>query len=153
MSEIVSIVNELVGDVNYIPYNINDTVLTIGLPPVRVKGLEYVFARRLNQKVKLEMSLTGNGKFIENQNRSGIIEFSIMSNTVSAGALQLLELTGLELPIISYDKSCRGTSFIAATRCRLIQTPEWRRARFPNLSIFTFQTPDLTLSNGVRFAE
>lgn len=153
MGSLIEAVNKLVGDVNYLPYSMADTFMTVGAPPVTVKGLQYVFANRMNRSVGMRMSLNAKGIYLDNQNKSGIVEFAVLSNTVTTGAMELMNLTGIAGPIFITDKSTKGTSTVLGTKAKLIQTPEWRRSKFPNLQIFTYHVASLNISHGVRFAE
>jgi hypothetical protein len=96
------------------------------------------------------MGLGGNGVFVGNQNKSGIIEIAVLSGTITVGGLQVMELTGIPFPIIATDKATGGTSGFVASACRRVSTPEWRRAKFPNFEIFTYATPSLIISEGIR---
>jgi hypothetical protein len=99
------------------------------------------------------MSLTGKGVFCGNLNNSGIIEVGVMADSADAGAIQAFALLGVPMPFFATDIKTAGTSFVAASDCKLIQTPEWRRSLVPGVSIFTFSTPLLIIKHGVRLAE
>ncbi|MCK5610778.1 hypothetical protein KAR91_53390 [Candidatus Pacearchaeota archaeon] len=145
--------DSLGGAVDYLPYNINDTIVTYGTPPIPLKGLEYVMATHNNAQVRLIMSLTAKGVFVGNLNGAGIIEVGLMADCASAGAIQAYSFTGVPMPIFSTDAKTGGTSLVAAAECRLIKTPPWRRALAPGITIFTFSTPRLIINHGVRQTE
>jgi len=151
---LIKAIRELIGEVNYIPYNITNTIVTAGLPPIPMgSGLEYIWADFRQNQTTLHMDLRGKGVFTSNRNRSGTIEIALMHGCPEAGALQLLALTGVPFPIFSTDTASGGTSSMAGTSCRLIKTPQWRRARFSDLKIFTFSAKNLFVSNGVTLPE
>jgi hypothetical protein len=148
---LIKAVNEaLGGDVDYLPYNINDTTVTVGTPPVPMSGLSYVLAAYRTTQNRLIMSLTGSGIFCGNRNNSGVIEIGLMADCASVGAISAMALTGIPLPIFSTDSKTTGTSFVAAGACKPIKTPDWRRDLAPGVTIFTFHTPRLIISHGVR---
>jgi len=152
ISELIKQINKLQPrDVNYIPYNLKkDTIITYGTPPVPIVGLESFSATYLQPRSKLVMCLTGKGVFVSNQNRSGLIELVLLSGSVSCGAIQALEAVGIPMPLGAIDNKSAGTSFMLGSACRLIQTPPWRRAARPDRVVFTFHTPRLIVSTGIR---
>ncbi len=138
------------GKVDYVPYSMDDVVIMYGVPPFKVGGIDYVFAQRTNDEVRMVMGLNGKGVFIENKNKSGIIEFGLQNGSLSGGAIQVANMTGIPFPVAITDKSSKGTSTVLGSACRLIQTPGWRRDLFPGLTIYTLHTPRLLISQGVR---
>ena len=147
-------INDAFGrDLHYLPYDISKVDVSYGTPPNVVKGLEYVFARHFNPQTQMVMSLTGKGVFVGNNNMSGVIEFAVLGESVSSGMVQLSELAGIPFPIFITDRTTGGTSFVIGTACRQVATPDWRRELLPNLNIYTFSTPRLIMSNGVRLPE
>lgn len=154
ISDLVKGIAGITGDrPHYRPYSINRTAIMVGVPPVPIRGLHRITARHnASQNIPFP-SLTGGGAIVSNQNTSGIIEIQIMAGTVSCAGIDVLELTGIAYPIVATDKDTGGTSTIAALACRRIGTPEWRRAESPGVSIFTFWTSDLTISEGLRLTE
>jgi hypothetical protein len=148
---LIKAVNEsLGGEVDYLPYNINDTVITIGLPPVPVNGLQYIAARYTAVQSRYIPSLTGGGVYVSNLNGRGVIEIALMSESATVGAIQAYSLTGVPIPIYATDRATGGTSFCAAPETKVITTPEWKREAFPGLTIFTFEAKRLLISHGVR---
>lgn len=136
--------------VDYVPYDIENTKIYYGVPPFKIGGFDYVFARRNNPETGMIMGLTGTGVFVDNINKSGIIEIGLQNGSLSGGAMQIANLTGIPFPITITDTSSKGTSTVLGTACRLTKTPEWRRALFPSLTIYTLETPNLLISQGVR---
>jgi len=61
-----------------------------------------------------------------------------------------MDFTGIPFPIAVTDLDSAGTSTVIASACRLIGTPEWRRSRLPGIKIYTFGTPMLKISDGLR---
>ena len=152
--DLIKKVKELLGtEVNYLPHDIRDVLVLYSVPPVPVRGLEYVAAWYSTPQTRLVMGLTGNGVYINNNNKSGIIEFATITGTVTGAGVQVAELTGIPFPIVITDKSSGGTSSVAALSCRLITTPEWRRAALPGVDVFTFAAERLEISTGVRLAD
>lgn len=137
----------------YKPYNIKNTSIMYGIPPVPIRGLQYIFAQHTNPRTALIMGLTGSGVFVGNKNQSGIIEIGILEGTVSGGGIQLLELTGIPFPIMVTDTTSGGTSTVIATACRLVGTPQWRRDRLPDIKPYTFAVENLAISDGVRLVD
>ena len=152
--ELIKKVNALLGEeVDYLPWNIRDVEIFYGTPPVPVHGLEYVFARHNRAQTKRVGSLTGKGCYVNNINKSGIIEFATLRGTVTGGGVEIAEATGIAFPMNIVDKSSGGTSQVAALSCRRVGTPEWRRDEFPGLAIFTFECDNLVISEGVRLPD
>lgn len=145
--------NEAIGQVTYIPYNMKEIFVSYGMPPVPLTGIDFISAAFVKPRVKSIPSLTGPGVFAKNKNQEGFIEIGILSSSLSSGAIQLLDYTGINFPVIAADGTTRGTSFIAGTKCRLIQTPEWRRDRVVGVTVFTFLTTRLIISHGLRAME
>lgn len=152
--ELIKSINKVVGgNVNYLPYDISQIVITYGVPPIPIRGLEYVWAKHNNPQKKLVMSLNGKGVFVSNNNTSGIIEIALLGESVSCAGIQAMGLTGIPFPIAISDMTTGATSSVLASACQLVETPEWRREKMPSLNIFTFATPKLIISNGLRLPE
>ncbi len=152
--DLIKQVNALLGDeIAYIPYDLRDTLILYGLPPVPVKGLEYVWADYSQPQTGLIMSLNGNGAYVPNNNKSGIIEFATMTGTVTGGGVQILDMLPIPVPIVITDTASGGTSTVVSLSSKLVKTPEYRRAAVPGVDIFTFVCKDLYISTGVRLAE
>lgn len=152
-ASLIKKIKELFGNrVNYRPYNIRSTEIMYGTPPTPILGLAYVFARHNRPQTKLIMGFTGTGPFVSNNNSSGIIEIGIMTGSASCAGIEVMDLTGIPFPIIVTDKDSGGTSTVVASACRRTDTPEWRRDKLPGISIFTFSTPRLLISDGLRLA-
>lgn len=146
-------INSLVGEVNYSPYNLNDTTVMLGLPQVPMVGLQYCWARFTAPRNRRVQCMTGKGVFVSNLNTSGVMEIALLSGTVSNGHIQAMQLTGIPYPIVMIDGKSGGTSSAIGTACQLVATPEWRRAAFPGLNVYTFETPRLVISQGIRLQE
>ena len=140
------------GRVNYVPYNINDTLVTIGLPPVALVGIEYVWARHDNPQTAAVKCLTGKSIFVSNTSQAGTIEIALLGSGVSSAAIEAMELTGIPFPINIIDRKTID-SRVTGDACRLVGTPQWRRALNPDLDIFTFAVSRLFLSRGLRLQE
>ena len=136
--------------IDYVPYSMEDVVIMYGIPPFKIGGLDYVFAQRANPDAAMVMGLNAKGIFVDNRNKSGIIEFGLQNGCLSSGAVQVANMTGIPFPVIVTDKSSAGTSTVLGSGCRVIETPGWRRALFPTLTIWTLHTPRLLISQGVR---
>ena len=146
-------INDLVGDVNYIPYNITDTVVLLGTPQVPITGMEYVFARHDAPQTIMVKSLNGKSVFVDNNNKTGTIEFGLLAGTLANGQIEILNLTGIPFPINIVDTKTGGTSRVLGTACKLVATPEWRREALPGINIYTFQCTRLSISHGIRLSE
>jgi len=153
VADILSFINDLADRPNYVAYDFEKVQLMFGVPPAPIKGLSYIFADYYQQQSKLVMSLNGKGVFVANKNKSGIIEFGLLDGVVSNGVVQVTDMTGIPIPIAITDGTTTGTSTIIGTACRLIKTPAWRKERLPGVNIYTFSTPVLLISHGVRSAE
>lgn len=145
--------NKLVGKVNYSAYNLNDNKILIGNPQVPISGLQYVWAKYKRPRRRLVNSMNTKGVFVSNLSLAGIVEVGILAGTASNAQIQALQLTGIPYPISAFDTKSKGTSFFLATSCQLVMTPEWRRARFPGITVYTFETPRLIVSHGLRGKE
>lgn len=142
--------NELVGSPNYTPYNLKQTIVSVGVPQIPIKGLHSFSAWHTSSRRRLVMSMTGDGVFVHNKNTAGVVEISILAGSASCAEIQIMQLTGIPFPIVAVDTKSNGTSSAVATACQLIQTPPWRRGRTPGITVYTFETPRLVLSHGVR---
>jgi hypothetical protein len=151
-ADLIKKINDLVGNVDYLPYNMSEVQVMFGAPPIPIKGLAYVLADHLQQQTRLIMGLSGTGVFVSNRNKSGIIEFGLLDGVMSNAAIQVLNLTGIPFPIAITDNTTGGTSTVLGAKCRLIKTPAWRRDRLPRVNIFTFYTDFLAISHGVRLS-
>jgi hypothetical protein len=154
MSVLIDILSNQFGDeADYLAYNIKDTVVTLGLPPWPVVGLDYIGASYNSPQVQRFPCLTGGGAFASAKGRSGIIEIGMLSSSASVAAVELLALTGVGFPIYSTDVGSAGTSFIFADACRLVSSPRWERSRALGITTFTFSTNRLIISHGVRLSD
>ncbi len=139
------------GRANYIQYDFTNVKVSIGLPPVPLKGLDYVTARLDNPPTSRIMSLTGAGIFVNNQNTSGTIEIACQGSSAASSTIELMNLTGIPYPISLIDTgTTAGMGQVIGTACRRVGTPDWRRSKFPDLDLFTFQCVRLFISNGLR---
>lgn len=135
------------------PYNFNDTKVLLGVPPVPLIGLDFISAKNTNRKAKRFQCLTGSATFCHNNNLAGVIELGMLSGSLSQGHIQINDFVGIAFPILIQDKSSGGTSTVLGTGCSLIETPEWRRAAAPGLTIWTFEADRLLISHGVHLPE
>ena len=138
------------GDINYQPYDLRDTKIFYGLPPIPIRGLSYISAQFLAPRTKLVTSLTGGGVHLDNVNISGTIEMGLMSGSVSGGAIQVMAFIKQPFPFFIEDSSSGGTSTVVAPGCRLSETPEWKRAAKPGIDIYTFTAPMMAIVHGMR---
>jgi len=152
MSDLVKIMasKNLVPEIAYLPHSISDIKIIYGVPPVPIIGLNYIWAKHNVPQVKLFKCLTSSGVFGSNLNTSGIIEIGILDGSLSCGGIQIMGLTGIPFPIIVTDLNSGGTSTVVATACRQAGTPEWRKEAFVGVQIFTFETPRLLISQGIK---
>jgi hypothetical protein len=149
-STLIQIISGVLGDIIYTPHSMANVEVRIGVPPLPLKGLGYVFAYHNNPQSKMIMSLNGKGVFVGNRNKSGVVELGIMDATISTAELQILEMTGIPFPIVITDTSTAGTSTVVGSACRRVGTPQWRREASPSLQIYTLATPRLLVSGGIR---
>lgn len=152
-TNIIKAINKLVGRVNYAPYNLKDTTVMLGIPQLPIVGLQYCWARHTAPRRRRIQCMTGKGVFVSNLNTAGVMEIGILSGTVSNGQIQAMQLTGIPYPVIMIDEKSGGTSSAIGTACQLIATPEWRRAAFPGITVYTFETARLIISHGIRLEE
>lgn len=134
-------------------YSVRDSQVFIGAPPSPLFGMSYVYSKHNQSQTITFQSLTGGGAYVPNKNHSGIIELGIINGSPSNAYIQLLELAGIPYPIKVTDLKSGDTSFAGAFACRRVGTPEWRRGRMPTLSVYTFYTHELLLSDGLRIFE
>lgn len=134
--------------IDYTPYSFTDVKVLLGAPPMPVVGLDFVSARSVNPPRKRFQGLTGKAVFVSNNNQAGIIEFGTLSGSLSQGYIEIMQLTGIPYPIIIGDVS--GTGGVIATACQLVETPEWRRALRPELTLYTFETARMFVQHGIR---
>lgn len=154
IQSIIDRINAVSGDdINYVPYNFKDMLVSVGTPPVPIRGLHYILSRHDRPQTKYVPSLAGPGPFVANQNMSGTIELGIMSGTVSGAAIQVIDTLGIPFPISIVDAKSGGTSAVVASACRRVGTPEWRRGAVLGIDTYTFRTARLLLSDGIRLIE
>jgi hypothetical protein len=152
-TNLIKEINRLVGRVNYAPYNLKDTMVMVGTPQVPMIGLQYCWARYTAPRRRRIQCFTCKGVFVANLNTAGVMEIAILSGTVSNGHIQAAQLTGIPFPIVMVDGKSGGTSSAIGTACQLVATPEWRRAAFPGVTVYTFETTRLVISHGIRLQE
>jgi len=136
--------------VNYLPHNFQKVNLLYGMPPLQIHGLKYLFAQHNHPQNNMHMSLTGGGVFVPNLNKSGIIEFAILANSLSSSGIFAMQLSGIAWPLSVIDLQTNGLSTWIATKAMQIGTPQDRKEAFPGLEIYTFATPKLLISKGTR---
>lgn len=138
------------GNINYVPYDIRDTHVFYGIPPVPMVGINRVLARYTSPSTRLVNCLTTKGVHATNKNKSGIIELEIMSGSVSGGAIQVIGYMNQPVPLFIEDTKTGGTSTIIAPECRLAETPAWRREATPGVDVWTFTSTTMTIIHGMR---
>jgi hypothetical protein len=144
---------DILDRVAYAPHNMAKVRLFYGVPPVPISGLDYVFATYDNPQTMLKMGLDGKGRYIQNRNLSGTIEFGIIDGSASNGIMQLALLTGIPYPIAIIDEQSAGTSFVAAGAATRVGTPEWRKELTVGMQVYTFKTAQLFMSTGIKKPE
>lgn len=152
-----TLVDILTGDildrVAYKPHNMSKVRLFYGAPPVPISGLDYVFATYDNPQTYLKMGLDGKGRYIQNRNMSGSIEFGILDGAASNLEMQAWLLTGIPYPIVVADERSGGTSFVAAGAATRVDTPQWRKELTVGIQVYTFKTAQLIMSAGMKLPE
>ena len=152
-----TLVDILTGDVldrvAYRPHNMSKVRLFYGAPPVPISGMDYVFATYDNPQTYLKMGLDGKGRYIQNRNLSGSIEFAILDGSASNGFMQLQLLTRIPYPIVVVDERSGGTSFVTAGAATRVDTPQWRKELTVGMQVYTFKTAQLFMSTGVKLPE
>jgi len=151
---LVSLIKEAFSDQpNLRAYDIGEVKILYGVPPVKIVGLEYIFAKHDAPQTRHIKCLTGGGPFVGNVSSAGIIELGILTGSASCAGIQVMEMTGIPFPISVADLGTGGTSFVAASACRRVDTPEWRREAISGLTIFTFKAARLAMSDGLRLVD
>jgi hypothetical protein len=153
-TQIAKHIEEAVGAgrerINIKAYNIKKITVAYGLPPVVVEGLDYVIARHMYPQTVYRSSLNGTGKFVGNNNQSGIIEIGVLEGSPSAAALDLLHLTGISFPLVVVDETTGGTGTVVGTACRQVDVREWRRSASVNIRAFRYAATRLVAVHGIR---
>ena len=154
LKDLVAGINNISKDrINFVAYDLRDTLILFGVPPSPIKGVDYVFAQHLNPQNVLIMGLTAKGVFASNLNTSGIIELGLMRGSPAAALIEVTLLSGIPVPISIIDEATSGTSTVLASACRRTDTPQWRRGAVPDLEVYTFSTPRLIMTGGLRNTE
>ena len=149
--ELIKKINNLLSEQpHYVPYDLSEVQVMIGLPPFRIRGIEYVSAVHRESQNKLVMGLSGKGTHVGNYNQSGVIEIGIMATTAHSAAIDVMLLTGVPFPVTVIDRTTGATSAVFGSSCRRVGTPTWMRSAAPELEIFTFNTDRLLILGGVR---
>jgi len=138
------------GDVNYEPYNIKDTNVFYGIPPVPMLGVNRISAQYMAPRARLVHCLTTKGIHVGNLNTAGFIELEIMSGSVSGGAIQVIGYMEQPVPMFIEDSKSGSTSTIIAPECRLVDTPAWHREASPGVDVWIFSAPKMTIIHGMR---
>jgi hypothetical protein len=134
----------------YRAYSPKDIVISLGIPPENLGAWDFVWARYNKPQVKRFPNLGGRGTFVNNKDKSGIIEIGVAQSSVDCGMMDVLEALGIAIPITVIDAGTAGTSGVLATSCRRVETPEWRRDAMPGIIPFTFEATFMTISWGVQ---
>jgi hypothetical protein len=149
IAELIKSIAGKVGQIHYVDHNFGNIKVFWGIPPVQLTGLSYVLAYHTAPKNKLIKSLNSSGVFVSNQNTSGIVELGILSTSVSCAAIQIIDLTGLAAPFALTDSDAI-LSTAAGAAAKLTVTPEWRRSKNPNVTVYTFEVDKLIISHGMK---
>jgi hypothetical protein len=137
----------------YRAYSPTDIVISAGIPPILISGWDYVFARYNKPQIKRFPNLGGRGRFVNNIDKSGIIEIGILQGAIAGGILDILSSIGIAIPILLIDIGSGGTSGVLSTSCCRTETPEWRREAIPGIIPFTFEATFMTISSGIQLPE
>lgn len=155
MSQILELLKSAIdyGDANlvtYVPHDFRDVQVMVGVPPVPIHGLEYVFTQHINPQNTFHSSLGGGG--VRNRNTTGIIEFAVLQNSLASAKLTALELTQIAWPVFVVDRAVTpyGLNTWFGDKCKRVGTPQDRKGRFPDLEIYTFQAARLTIARASR---
>jgi hypothetical protein len=151
VTTLINKINNLLGDrPHYVAYDMSEVQVMVGLPPLVLKGIQYVTAVHRAPQNKLVMGLGGSGTHVGNFNQSGIIEIGMMATTAHTASIDVLDLTGIPFPITIIDKTTTATAAVYGAKCRRVGTPEWRRTLAPELEIYTFNSDRLAMTGGIR---
>ncbi len=131
-------------------YDIGGIKILYGVPPVKVVGLQYIFARHDAPRTQLFKCLTGGGTFVSNLSSAAIIEIGVLTGSATCAGIEVMEMTGIPWPIAVTDLGTGGSSSVLASACRRTDTPEWRRGAVSGLSVFTFACARTIISDGLR---
>ena len=138
------------GDVHYVPYDIRDTNIFYGIPPIPIRGLNRVSVDYIAPRAAHFSCLTGKGCHAGNKNTAGIIELELMAGSVSGGATQVLSFLEQPMPFFIEDGQSGGTSLIIAPECRLLQTSPWKREATPGTDTYVFSSVRMSIIHGMR---
>lgn len=148
--DLIQTINSVRGTDNYEPYSMDDVEILIGAPPGAYPGVHSIRATRNQPKAKLFKCFTQNGAFVSNRDISGVIQIVVAPESPLHSALQVLDLSGIGFPIYATDTGTAGSSFIASTSSRVINTPIWTKSRSVQLVTYTIECKRLAVNGGIR---
>lgn len=151
IAELTSLLNSFgdVENINFVPHDIRNTKVFYGLPPVPFVGVEFVEAKHDAPRTRMVKCLTGGGVHVDNKNSAGEISIGLMEGTVTGGAVEVMNFTGIPFPIFIQDLGS-AASVVIALDCRLVETPPWKRAATPGIDVYTFSTKSMFMLHGIR---
>lgn len=153
INKVASLLDQYLTGENEIPieaYRFTDSKVLLGVPPAPLVGLDYLSVRYISPRTKRFSCLSGKSTFVSNVNKSGVVEIGMMAGSLSQGFIDVNEILGVPYPIIIDDLMSGGTSQVIANQCRLVETPHWKRQAAPELTIYTFETAELDIAQGIR---
>lgn len=155
MSNPVQLIAEYLGkylpseEMNLLPYCFTDTKVMFGSPLKPVIGLDSIRCRFLAPRAKKFSSLGGGACFLSNRNTGGEIILRYLPS-FSVAFTELINASGVSVPIIMSDVSSGGTATVIGTACRLVDVGEFAREQEISLVEFKFQSDRMTMFHGLR---
>lgn len=131
-------------------YCFTDTAVLFGSPLTRLMGLNSVRCRFLAPRAKRFSTLGGGAAFLSNRNRGGQVILEFLQGGVSLAAVEMLDESGIGMPIVITDLASGGTSGVAGDACRVVDKGEYIRERETPLIVITLNVKRMAMFHGLR---
>lgn len=142
------------GELNFRPYDMEKIIMLIGLiPPVQMRGVDSVTAKRLHPQHVFKPNLGGGGIFLSNKNITGEIRFRILASSWSIAYTEIHDMLGAPVSVLITDLHTGGTSTVIGQACKMVDKGEWTRGAEAPMVEITLQADKLWFFHGVRLLD
>lgn len=151
LAELTSALNSIgnMENINFVPHDPRSIKIFYGIPPIPFVGVEFVEAKFDAPRTKMVKCLTGGGVHVDNKNSAGEVSIGILEGSLTGGAIEVMNFTGVPFPVFIYDAGS-AASTVVALDCRLVDTPIWKRAAAPGIDVYTFSCKSMFMMHGIR---
>jgi hypothetical protein len=138
------------GPLNFKPFDFEDLVIFYGTPPIQLRGLDSIEAKRHHPQAKFFPKFGGGGRFLSNQNISGEVKLRFIAASWSLGYLEIFDFFGADNSLLVTDIGSGGTSTIVGSACKMTDKGTWSRADGTPIVEITLEADRLWFFHGVR---